>query len=76
MAALAVLDRSEDTTGKYQRKVQPNTYRKAQSAMGNVTRASVAGQGEAVGAYGLNKIWIADGGKQRCCDLNIRKDTV
>jgi len=60
-AALCVLDRSQDT-GRYEAKVQPNTYRKVQSAISNITRAGVAGLGDTVGAHEKKKVWVSSAG--------------
>lgn len=61
-AALAVLDRSQDTSGKYGKYVQPNTYRKAQTVITNVTRAGVTGLGETVAAHDAAKVYISEVG--------------
>ena len=65
-AALAVLDRSQDRTGKYEEYVQPNTYRKVQSALSNLYRSSVLGMGDRVGAGGASKMWMSTGPTHTC----------
>ena len=58
-AALTVLARSLDP-GRHEDFVQPNTYRKAQSVITNISRAGVGGLGEKVGAYSRHKVWISN----------------
>ena len=58
LAALAILDRSQDP-GKHEAKVQPNTFRKVQAAISNISRAGVGGLGDQVGAHERNKVWIS-----------------
>ena len=58
-AALAVLDRSQDQTGINETFVQPDTYRKAQTFITNIYRASPAGLGEQIGAHDRRKVWIS-----------------
>ena len=57
-AALGVLDRSQDKTGKHEEFVQPNTYRKSQATFSNISRAGVQGLGDVVGANSRTKVWI------------------
>ena len=59
--AVVILRRSLEK-GKYEDKVQPNTFRKPQSTISNVTRAGVQGLGDAVGANDKGATsWISDG---------------
>lgn len=58
-AALAVLDHSQDKTGKHESYLQPNTYRKIQSAISNIARVSVEGQGKHIGAHAKKKAWVS-----------------
>ena len=58
-AALMVLERSQQRTGRYEEYVQPETYRKAQAALTNVARAGVEGLGERIGAYERTKVWMS-----------------
>ena len=59
LAAIAVLDRSQDTSGKHETYVQPNTYRKVQTSMGNLARAGCGGMREQVGAGDRQRVWIS-----------------
>ena len=58
-AAIMVLKRSQQTSGKYEKYVQPGTYRRTQAALTNVWRAGLAGGGEKIGAFERNKIWMS-----------------
>ena len=60
-AALAVLDRLQDRTGRTEEFVQPDTYRKAQTFLTNIHRASSLGLGDQVGAHEARKVWISGG---------------
>ena len=60
-AALAVLVRSQDKTGRTEEYVQPDTYRKAQTFLTNMHRAGVGGLGDQVGAHDARRVWISRG---------------
>jgi hypothetical protein len=57
-AALVVLDRSLDS-GRYSDYVQWETFRKARSAITNISQAGSSGLGDVVGAYERNRCWIS-----------------
>jgi hypothetical protein len=57
-AAVAVLDRSLDK-GIYAECVQWDTFRKARSAVTNISQAGVSGLEDAVGAYEKGRMWIS-----------------
>jgi hypothetical protein len=57
-AALVVLDRSLDP-GRYSDHVQWETFRKARSAITNITQAGVGGLEDVIGAYEKNRCWIS-----------------
>ena len=59
MAALMVLERSQQKTGKTEVYVQPGTYQRAQAALTNVSRAGVGGLGDRVGACKRSKVWMS-----------------
>ena len=63
-AALAVLDKSQDATGKHEKHVQPNTYKKITAALGSLYQAGCEGLGEQVGVgdEGPKRLWITNGG--------------
>ena len=58
LPAIALLDRSLDK-GVHSDHVQWGTFRKAMSAVTNVTQAGVGGLGDSVGAYERNRTWIS-----------------
>lgn len=60
-AALALVDRSQDRTGRHETYVQPDTYRKAQTYITNVSRAGIHGLGDRIGAHEAKKVWISQG---------------
>jgi hypothetical protein len=57
-AAMAVLDRSLDK-GVYEDTVQWDTFRRAMSAVTNISQAAVGGLEDSVGAYERNKMFIS-----------------
>jgi hypothetical protein len=57
-AAMLVLDRSLDP-GKYADYVQWETFRKARSAVTNVSQAGVSGLQDVIGAYERNRCWVS-----------------
>ena len=57
--ACAVLDRSLDK-GLYEEFVQFDTFRRAKSALTNITQAGIGGLKDSVGAYERNKLWISE----------------
>jgi hypothetical protein len=57
-AALVVLDRSLDP-GRYADYVQWETFRKARSAITNISQAGVSGLQDTIGAYKRNRCWIS-----------------
>jgi hypothetical protein len=57
-AAMVVLDRSLDP-GKYYDYVQWETFRKARSAITNVSQAGASGLSDVIGAYERNRSWIS-----------------
>jgi hypothetical protein len=57
-AAMVVLDRSLDP-GKYSDYVQWETFRKARSAITNVSQAGATGLSDVIGAYERNRSWIS-----------------
>lgn len=60
-AAILLLRRSLDK-GRYEAYVQPDTFRKAQATLTNVTRASVVGLGDAIGTTERGPMsWVSDG---------------
>ena len=60
-AALALVDRSQDRTGRHETHVQPDTYRKAQTYITNVSQAGIHGLGDRIGAHEAKKVWISQG---------------
>ena len=62
LPAVAVLRRSMDA-GMYEARVQPNTFRKMATAITNITRASAAGLGDAIGRTGKGGMtWVSGAG--------------
>jgi hypothetical protein len=57
--ASGILNRSL-AKGKYAEHVQYETFRKARSAVTNVSQAGVSGLGATIGAYEKNRLWISE----------------
>ena len=59
--ALSLVDRSQDKTGRHETHVQPDTHRKAQTYITNVSRAGVHGLGDHIRAHDAKKAWMPQG---------------
>ena len=60
-AALSLVDRSQDKTGRHETYLQPDTHRKAQTYITNVSWAGIHGLGNQIGAHDTKKVWMSQG---------------